>query len=280
LVLELPIIYPTHGCVGGSMEVKNDVSKIAEPNVTGISIKVTNTAKDTVSSKEIADLEEVPVDDVKLTNYATQRSKTTEISKANEAISSLSKVADDVKKLSELTNSVAGIVDLAQSSDTTDSQKQTLKGEVKQLSGVITNIATELRQAKVITVPEEAARIELEKNLAEALDVFLPDPPRGPADINISTKQAIIQTRNLISKAQAQIARLRESLKSELEQTVEYVKSQRKKDSSEGPQKNISEADQAFKTSITLREDITASPVVAKLAVTGPEIGSSNVLFR
>lgn len=262
------------------MEVKNDVSKIIEPNVTGVSNKVTNAANESILSSEPSYSTMELVDDVKLTTSSNQRNKIFEIVKANEAISTLTKAADDVKKLSELTKSIDGIIELVDKKETTEKQKQTLTNEVKQLSGVITALAIELRQAKIITVPEEAARIALEKNLAEALDVFLPDPPRGPADINISTKQAIIQTRNVISKAQAQIAKLRDSLKSELDQTYEYIKSQRTKESSGSAKLDISEADQAFKASLTLREEITASPVVAKLAITSADVTSRNALFK
>jgi hypothetical protein len=244
------------------MEIKNDVSTITNEPLTTKPTTISNSSSE---EKSYNTIDSNFVDEVDLKESSAHFAKAVAVIKANDAITTLKSVSEKTEKFAEVVKSIGGLTELAVKPELTKNQKSILESESKALVEAANKIVQELKVSKIITVPEEAARIKVEQNLAKVLDAFLPEPPSSPNEINISTKEAILLTRGVVTKTKAQIEQLRESLQSEINNTVSFVKDKWEINSSSI--NTPTKIEDAFIAGQTLSSNIVDSPNVATSAI-------------
>lgn len=205
-----------------------DVKDVREPTAQAVLKKATSTqflkrAADALRSSRVELNDKVEVQaPPKRDSLALASSR----SRANEAISVVNLTEEATAEIEKLVSSISGIVDQVDNPKLTGPRREVLEKEANQLVDEIRKrAATETLDGKK-PLEGDPVRIELDKRFAKTLDIILPDSAKeafGLGKLKFSAKEAIVQTRDIVARAQEQLNALKgavQETKSSLKDSV------------------------------------------------------------
>jgi hypothetical protein len=177
------------------------------------------------------------------------------LEKANISVGSINVLSEQAEKISALLRSVAGIT--SQVTNASSDQVYKLQQEVTEIMAEIQKVGSGLRT----TVSTKSVPTSVSSSSEQALETIVPEPPAQPPSLVLSTRAGVLMTRNIVAKAQAQFAALRESVMGATE-GVKVETEALKRPSA------IRSEDDAFRVSVSVAKEANLDPSTALGVVT------------
>ena len=189
----------------------------------------------------------------------------------NASISSLNVVKQQTSQIAALLKSVVGIT--AQTSETSSDKLNKLQSEVSQLMAEIQRVGTEIRSSSLkVSGQGDTSIPSLTQN---ALSTIAPETPSEPPLLTLSSKAAILITRNIVAKAQERFSVLEQALETS---TLSLDEKTHSSDHRTTNSEVLASDEDAFKVSVGVVKRLESTPEDALLSLRKPSAAISNVL--